>query len=141
MQDVQVARETVRRLSRHLPAGSQVSLNVAGAKGRETLALPTNALAPLVAMLEKMAEGHAITILPLTAELTTTQDAEVLGVSRPHVVQLLEEGQIPHRKVGKHRRIRVRDLMEHQRSARKRSEALLGELAAESQKMGLYDPP
>ena len=74
-----------------------------------------------------LAAGRGVSIIPENAELTTVQAAEVLNVSRPFLIKLLEDGSIPHRKVGKHRRVRMEDIMSYKaaidsaREARARS--------------------
>ena len=76
-------------------------------------AFPAGAVALLMDILEAMAAGRGVTIIPENAELTTVEAADVLNVSRPFIIKLLDEGAIPHRKVGKHRRIRVDDVMNY----------------------------
>jgi excisionase family DNA binding protein len=82
-----------------------------------------------------MAEGHAITVVPIPGELTTQQAAELLNVSRPFLIRLIEERRIPHRKVGTHRRIRVDDLVEYQRRIDSDRLKVLEELTAEAQRL------
>jgi len=88
-------------------------------------------------LLGALSRGEAVRIVPLEAELTTGQAAELLGVSRPYLVRLLEEGKIPYHKVGTHRRVRARDLLAYLEASRKRGRELLDELIGEAQELGL----
>ena len=110
-QDATLARESSRLLSRHL--ADQGTLNLAIEKGgrTESVALPAAAARLLIDILNEMAQGHPVTLMPLHAELTTQEAAEHLNVSRPFLIGLLEKGEIPFRKVGTHRRVLFRDLL------------------------------
>src|SRR3546814_5484470 len=81
-------------------------------------------------ILANMAEGNAISIVPIHAELTTQQAADFLGVSRPHVVALVERGELAHHKTGTHRRIYFKDVLAYQahRLTQGRSEEHTSEL-------------
>lgn len=104
---------------------------------RVDVTLPVGVLQLLVEILGQMANGSAVTIVPTRAELTTQQAADLLGVSRPFLVGLLEGGEIPFRKVGTHRRIRMVDLMEYKEQDDARRHSVADELASEAQELGL----
>ena len=95
----------------------------------------TSSVEAVKAFREKLAPGKVLRLEE--AELTTGQAAELLGVSRPYLVRLLEEGKIPHHKVGTHRRVRARDLLAYLEASRKRGRELLDELIGEAQELGL----
>jgi excisionase family DNA binding protein len=84
-----------------------------------------------------MAHGNGVALTPLHAELTTRQAADLLQVSRTHLVQLLDEGRIPYRKVGAHRRVRARDILDYRRETESRRHKALDELTAVDQDLGL----
>jgi len=89
-------------------------------------------------VLEALARGEAVRVVPLEGELTTQQAAEILGVSRSYLVRLLDRGAIPFHKVGAHRRVKVKDLLAYMEAARRRGEERMEELIRESQELGLY---
>lgn len=106
--------------------------------GGELIAIPVAAVELLTHILTEMGKGNAVTLIPIHAELTTQQAADILHVSRPHLIEQLEKGTIPFRKVGTHRRILFEDLMAYKRSTDENRLKALDELAAQAQdlKMG-----
>ena len=103
----------------------------------EPLVLPAAAVRLLGALLTELAKGNPVTLMPHHAELTTQEAADLLNVSRPFLVSLLESGQLPFYKVGTHRRVRFSDLMTYKRRRDAESEEALRELAAISQELKL----
>ena len=137
--DTRLAEESSRRLTRLL--GRQrgnVRLRIqADDESEETVAIPASAFRLLSDILTEMAKGNAVTLIPVHAELTTQQAADILNVSRPFLVRLVEEGKIPCRKVGTHRRIRFQDLLQYKRHVDQQRLKALEELAAQAQELGM----
>jgi excisionase family DNA binding protein len=84
-----------------------------------------------------MERGYAVAVTSVDADLTTQQAADVLNVSRPYLVRLLEQGQIPFHKTGSHRRVRHRDLMAYKRQVDAQRLQVLDALTAQAQELGL----
>jgi excisionase family DNA binding protein len=105
----------------------------------EELELPGSVYSLLVRIVNEMDRGNGITIMPVHAELTTQQAAELLNVSRPHLVKLLRDSEIPFHKVGRHRRVRVEDLLAYKERRDSKRRRLLQKMTREAQEAGLYD--
>ena len=118
------------------PKGQPACARLVGPDGT-SLEVPESVYEVLVQVVHQMAQGHAVAIVPVHAQLTTQQAADMLGVSRPHLVKLVEDGLIPYTRPGKHRRIRLDDLMSYKRRQADERRAALDELAAESARLGL----
>ena len=135
--DAAIARDSGQVLCRYARSKASLKLRVADEEQAEPIELPAGAVALLVSILEAMATGRGVTIIPEDAELTTVQAAEVLNASRPFLIKLLEEEKIPYRKVGKHRRIRMEDVMTYKAAIDQEREAVLDQLVAEAQEQGM----
>jgi len=137
--DQEMARESSRTLSelmaQHRRMPPQLSFPARGRGQPELVPLPA-AAAPLIAqILAQLARGHAVTVIPVHSELTTQEAADLLGVSRPHLVQMLKAKKIPHRKVGAHRRIRFCDLKDFKMTEDVARQKALDALAAQAQEL------
>ena len=106
--------------------------------GRE-VEVPEPILDVLVQVAEAMQAGLAVTVAPQHLSLSTQEAADLLGVSRMTVVRLLEAGRIPFDRPGRHRRVRMVDLLEYQRRQRRRAEQALADMVADAERLGLYD--
>jgi excisionase family DNA binding protein len=104
---------------------------------REVVEVPTFALRLLGDILNELALGNAVKVVPIHAELTTQEGAELLNVSRPHLVKLLDEGKLPHTKIGSHRRVKFADLMSYKEKRDQASHAAMNELASQAQELGI----
>lgn len=106
---------------------------------KDGVPIPSSLRRVLVAAARQLADGNGVSIMPVTAEVTTQQAADLLNVSRPFVVGLLDKGEIPFHKVGTHRRIRLRDLLAYRRRRDASRRAVIDRLATEAQELGIYE--
>ena len=102
---------------------------------RERIELPDSALEALKVSIETMGQGRAITLVPHDKELTSQEAADMLHVSRPHLIKLLDRGDLPFHRVGTHRRIRIEDVLAYRDRRDAEREAALNDLARLSEEL------
>ena len=125
----------IRELNRMLQLGSPALI---GADG-ERLELPGAVFRLLKDIVRNMQLGRAIVLIPENQQLTTQRAADLLGVSRPHLIKLLEACELPHHKAGSHRRIYLKDLAAYRKRRDVERKAALNRIAKEAFESGLYD--
>src|SRR5215831_2945466 len=136
-QDVELARASGQRLAPLARRGRPLTLRVRAAGEEETIELPAGAVKLLQAILEDMAAGRAVTLVPQNAELTTQEAADFLNVSRPFLIQLLEQKKLPFRLVGTHRRVRFEDVLRYKEDIDSKRRKVLDELTARAQELDM----
>jgi len=137
-QEALLAREVSRALEAHHAEDKTLRVQVCEA-GREvtTLDLPPAVARLLIDVLEEMGAGNAVTLVPIEAEITTQQAADLLNVSRPYLVGMIEKGILPARMVGNQRRLPLKDVLAYKTENRAKRLEALQEIAAIDQELGL----
>lgn len=137
--EIRAASHAQRELAAHLATNLDIQrIQISDAQNQaHQIELPTSALRLLVEILSELAEGNAVRVLPLHAELTTQEAAELLNVSRPHLVKLLETGDLRYHKAGKHRRVRLDELMKYKTQRDAVSERAMEELSKQAHELQL----
>ena len=105
----------------------------------ETIPIPKSVFYVFERVAEVMARGDAITVIPVGKEMTTQQAADLLNVSRQYLVRLLDQGRIPFTKTGKHRRLKLEDMLAFKEERDRERKAGLDELTRMSEGFGGYD--
>ena len=131
------ARESSRVLSAYACDTEPLQIELSKNERREVVSLPAGAVRLLMDLLTQIAEGNAVTLTPMRAELTTQQAADILNVSRPYLVKLLDSGTITHRKVGTHRRVLLRDLLAYKQRVDQERMSALDELTRQAQELDM----
>lgn len=134
-EEIKLAAESSRLLAACMGTGKQARLRLID--GETDVTVPVSAIHMLVDILNQMAQGNAVSLVPVHAELTTQQAADLLNVSRPYLVKQLEAGKIQFHKLGRHRRIRFADLMAYREQVDRTSREAVDALTAEAQELGL----
>jgi excisionase family DNA binding protein len=138
-----LAQDSSRKLTRFLGSGKihkELKLRIGTEDDHaeeETISIPVSAFRMLNDILTQMAQGNAVTLIPIHAELTTQQAADILNVSRPFLIEQLEKRVIPFRKVGSHRRILFQDLMAYKREMDRKRLETLEKLAQEAEELDM----
>jgi excisionase family DNA binding protein len=140
-QDTEIARTSSEALAPLLQENGTSEAHIRfvaqGQPGAE-IVLPHSAVRILFSALQEMAKGHSVTLLPVDTELTTQQAAELMRVSRPSLIKMLDERKLPYRKIGAHRRVRYDDVLHYLETERARRRKVMEELVAETESLGLY---
>lgn len=131
--------EEIARLDESLAAIEDKDVQVLIDQDSAPIRLPASVVKLLTKAVHALAQGNAVAVTPIQADLTTQQAADLLNVSRPFLIKLLEDGKIPYYNVGSHRRIPYRELMEYRERRRQVRRRVLAEMAREAQEMGLYE--
>lgn len=129
------AAALARRL-RVLPGGAASPAQLVSPDG-ETIDIPPALFELLAAVAEELGQGHGVSVLPLHRQLTTTEAAQLLNVSRPHVISLLEGGDLPFEKVGTHRRVRLADVLSYRQIRDQRRQEALANIVRQGEDLNL----
>jgi len=131
-------RKALERIDKALQPKKAARARLRGPDGEEMI-IPRSLYVVLLEALKQLITGRAISIVPVMAELTTQQAADLLNVSRPFLVKILDHGVIPSHKTGTHRRVYLHDLLAYKRKRDAAAEKSLGRLVAEAQELGIYE--
>lgn len=136
-QDAAMARASRQVLATYVHQQQPLTLRVRDAEREAPIHLPAGAIPLLLDILDAMAAGQGVAIVPEHVELTTIEAAELLNVSRPFLIKLLDAGVMPHRKVGTHRRIRLDDVLTYKERDDRERAAVLDQLVREAQEQDM----
>jgi excisionase family DNA binding protein len=131
-------RAALERIGAALVPKKRGTARLRGPRGEEMI-IPQSLYAALVQAVKQLMTGRAISIVPVMAALTTQQAADMLHVSRPFLVKLLEQGVLPFHRTGTHRRVYLKDVLVYKRKRDQEAQRALGRLVAEAQDLGIYD--
>lgn len=122
----------------HILSQENSQLKLVAANGEE-MTIPNSVYHVLRQVVQVMASGKNVSIVTYNPEITTQQAADLLNVSRPYLIKLLEQGELPYILVGTHRRVKFEDLIKYKQQRDTKRRQLLDELIEISQEAGLYD--
>ncbi len=138
-QEQRVAMESYSTLEEVLKRLNTDNLEIEIKETQDKIQIPLNTLKLLAEILRVTSQGKPISIVPIAMEMTTQAAADLLGCSRPHLVKLLENGEIEYTKIGKHRRVKFEDVMAFKQRTKKQREELLIKIMNADEEAGLYD--
>jgi len=136
-EEMEDAKASSRTLAKYADA-DRVHMTLRGSNGEaDELVLPGHVIQMLLTVLSEMSQGNAISLIPRYQELSTQEAASILNVSRPFLVGLLDQGEIPHHKVGSHRRVRLEDVLTYKERVDEQRLDVLDQLTGVSQDEGI----
>lgn len=135
--EARMAHELARKVAARLGEGATLRLQVEDEHGSDAEPLPPVAARLMLDLLEQLARGNAVMLNAIAAELTTQQAADLLNISRPSLIQLLDDGKLPYRRIGTHRRIPLEDVLAYKAEAYAKRRTALDEMSALHQELGL----
>ena len=135
--DAKLAKETKQILEPRLSATLPLDLREMNPLKEPAIKIPASAAHLLIQILDEMSRGNAVRLIPVRAEITTQEAADLLNVSRPTLIRLLNEGKIEFHKVGTHRRIPFKSALAYKRQIDAERKAALAELVAYDQELGI----
>jgi excisionase family DNA binding protein len=135
--DIKLAKETKKILAPRLSATPPLDLRAINPSKHPSIKIPAQAAHLLVQILDEMSQGNAVKLIPIHAELTTQQAADLLNVSRPTLIRLLDEGKVEFHKVGTHRRVPFKSELAYKRQIDAKRKSALADLAAYYQELGI----
>lgn len=137
LEDAALAKAAQIALAGYDASGATLDVRISAAGKERTLDLPPLVKDMLKDILEAIAAGKAVSLVPVEAEITTQQAAALLNVSRPYLVGMVEKGLLPARMVGNQRRLPLQDVLAYKAENRARRKEALAELAVHDQALGL----
>jgi excisionase family DNA binding protein len=137
-QEMEMARVAQRRIMEALDHSRAAAITLTTDTGEHpTIDVPPAALKLIGQLLGAMSEGRPITLMPAKQEFSTVETAHFLNVSRPFVIKEIDEGRLPHRMVGTHRRVAFEDLLKYARKMHENQAAALNRMADNARELGL----
>lgn len=137
LEDIQLAKESTKKIAELNTEGTDHVAKLVIDNKRMEIKLSKSMFIALTKLLQEMAAGKAVMLIPVDAEFTTQEAADLLNVSRPYFVKLLDDGKIPCRTVGRYRRVRYEDLMKYKQLADAKRQSAMDSLVAQAQELGL----
>src|SRR5690554_2796850 len=138
-QEQRIAIESYSALSSILSQLKQDDTEIEIEETNDRIKIPIKALKLLSEILKSMSEGNPISIVPIATEVTTQKAAEILGCSRPHLVKLLEQGEIDFTMVGRHRRILFEDVIKYKNEMKQKQKKHIIDIMNFDDEIGLYE--
>lgn len=139
VEEIEAARQAARELHKFGGRRAPVRFTAEGIEDSAPIILPANVFSSVLKLLVEMGNGNAVAIVPVEAELTTQQAADLLNVSRPHLIKLVERGELTFRMVGTHRKLKAQEVLTYRDKTDMVRREALAKMAEADQALGLYE--